>query len=641
MRTLINLKLSDDQMNDIIGYLYNKFELTVKARTTQVDDKYKRWQDNYAGKPAEKIRTTPFYNASNFVPQLIRMHTDILSARIIAFIMACKPFWRPKTMLGQAPHDYLEAIGTWLDYVSFYELGMYDLLDKTIFGTVKTGTVTLKAPWVEDTVYDVNSDPGTGARTEKEVRREGMQPRVIPFDDFFPYPIVANNLEEVQIKFHRLRLTKEEVESRVRANLWDEANAKRLLDFPENSSERVAHESQATEAGITLTSDVDRPYTAVEAWFEFPIGARNYRQVVVFNPKIQTKEGFLRGYFNNYPVGLDPFVDFRIMPREDLYYGYCIPEILEQSQEEQAQIHNVRRDASVICNVPTFKTKRYADVPNPSSEWYPGKLFVLENMDDLDVLNVPTKYQPMVDEEKFLMDLAERYSGVSPPMQGMGAGVLSGRRGIYNTGGTLALISEGNRRLDIYLKRLRFSFHKFGNLIYHSHRTFKPQGQEYQSWGTTGSNLTKTFQFLESEGYKGLFFEISASDASVNKENDRTALMMVANVMASYYQRMVEAANVICQTPQGHPLQQVLFQVVEGARDLASRLLFAFDVGDRDKLVPDLQAILSGKPPAGSQQMGQGNMPGAQGPVSVENLAALQQQLAGSQGGLPGPAGPM
>jgi len=632
MPQLVELTLSDDKIVDIIAYLSDKLQQTVKARSTQIDENYRRWQDNYSAKPKEKVRTTPWLGASNFIPQLIRMHTDILAARIYSFLVAPKPFWRPATLLGQSPTQYLEALGMWLDYECFHKMHMHKLLYQLIFRTVKFGTVVLKAPWIKDEWMSVEGVGEDGNYQEKSHIAEGIEARAIPHDDFFPYPITAGEMYEVQIKFHRLRFTKEEVVARRDrgAGAWIKKATDLLLTSEDDPSSRAAHSSQAEQAGIQLTKDVDRPYSAIEAWLEYPLqgSGKLYRIVITFNPAITGKDSLLRAYFNPYSTRIDPFVKFGILPREDLFYNYSIPEILEQSQEEQAQIHNTRRDASTISNIPGWKKLRTANIPDPSKAWYPSKVWELEEMDELEMIQFQPRYQSMVEEEKFVCDLAERYSGVSPPMQGMGAGVMSGKRGIYNTGGTLALLSEGNRRIDIYKMLLREDFHNFGNLIYVSHRDNRPSGLEYDVMGKNGELVKQLFKFREPDGYSGLFFDIAASEASANNEVDRTGLMMVANVMASYYQRMVEVANVIIQLPKDSPMVGIMSSVVEGARDLANRLLAAFNQHDRDKLVPDMLAILKGKPAGNPQGMEQNGLPESEGPVSVDNLAALAQQLS-------------
>jgi hypothetical protein len=629
MINTVPLVLSDDKQNEIVGYLLEKFRLTVQARSNQVDDRYKRWHDNYSGKPKEEVRTTPFAGASNFIPQLIRMHTDILSARICGLCFATKPFWKVRYFLKDLEHDSIETLSEWLEYISFNDIELFEPIDSTIFQTAKCGTVVLKAPWVDQSFASMN---GKGEAVLNN--HEGIKLYTIPFDDFYPYPITARRLNEVQIKFHVLRFSKEEVQWRKANGIWNTEAADNLLLSPESEDSGTKRESEATEAGIELTEDVSRPFNVVETWLEYPLDGRvNYRLVYTFNPKSSGKLALLRSIYNYYSRGIDPFIDFRFMPRDDLFYGYSVPEVLEQAQEEQAQIHNARRDSNTITNVPGWKKKMYGNVPNPTQSWYPGVVFEVDAMDDLEPLQFPGNYNSMIDEEMLILQLSERYSGINTPMQGLGAGTMEGKRGIYNSQGTLAMLAEGNKRLDIFLKRLRLPFHRVGNIIFQSHKEFRPDGPEIEAFGADRSQrLKKLFAITEPFNFRGLFFDIGATDAGANRELDRQNLLLMANTMAAYYRQVVESSTMLAQLPSNHPLQNILLSVLDGARDLANRLLFAFEIGDRERVLPDVREVLQG----GVGRPGLANppgVPGAEGALGLEDLSNLSSRLNALTGG--------
>jgi hypothetical protein len=626
MIKLVDLVLTPDQRKALAGRLTTAFENAVSARRNQIDAKYKRWNDNYLAKPAEKIRTTPFYKASNFVPQLIRMHTDILIARLLGIVVGTKPFWIPKTFIAGVPHQWMEQLGTWLEHKSQFELKLFEVIDETITRAVKSGTVINKAFWLEDVIsvaYATNM--GT---VMKDLAKSSLKVVAMPYDDFFVTPITATSIDDVEICFHRLRLTKDQVEWRKAKGLWSAEAAELLLTGNKETESGPARQSQAEHQGLILTQDVDRPFTAVEAHLDYTIGAKKHRIIVTFNPFIRGEKSILRAYHNPSSRALKQIIDFRIFPIENSFYGSCVPEILEQAQEEQAQIHNQRRDSRTIMNSPGWKKKKYADVGNPNEEWWPGKVFELENMDDLDVLQFQIQYDSMIEEEQFLLSLAERYTGIGAPMQAAGQGILDGKRGIYNSQGTFAMLAEGNRRLDLYVKRFRSSFHNLGNLIFTNYKDHRPEGDEYVTWGENGQAIKQIFNFNEPEGFEGLYFEIGASDASANKEIERSNLLLMANTMSGYYRQVVESASLVTQIPPDHPLREIMLMVLDGARDLANRLLFQFDLGDRKSLVPDVRAVLGGGVPAADAAAEARGLPEPDGALSNEGLADLSARLS-------------
>lgn len=631
MIEVVDCKMSDDRKTTLMGYLCEKFWQVKAARQNQVDGSYTRWMANYDGKPKEEVRSTPFYNASNFVPQLIRMHVDILTARVVGMVFGTTPFWKPSSLLGDIPHEQLEVITDALQWASFHDTpGFERTMISIVKRGLKHGSPVVKYPWTRDSVWKMRSESG-GAPVSKEVVKEGMDFKAVPFDDFWPFPLTASCLEDTTIQFFRVRFTKEGVESRKADGWWNtKASEKLLMGGASNPGEDEARQQQAATADIELTSDVIQPFWAIEAWLDWEVeSGKKFSIVVVFNPKDKSSDGLLKAYYN--PYDCVPAADFHMFPREDLFYDYSIPEILEQAQEEQAQIHNSRRDTSSIVNTPGWKKKRGANVPNPASTWYPNKVFEVDDMDDFQPLQLAPTYQSMIEEENAIMSQAERYTGVSAAMQGYGAGVMSGKRGIYNTGGTLALLAAGNDRLDLYLKAFRDPMHRIGKGIFCSYRDFGSAKLERFKSYANYSVVQEIFQQSRDSRESGLFFGISASDASANKEIDRSSLLLMANTMASYYQRVFEAGSVVGQLPPDSPMRELILQILDGAKDLTDRLLYAFDIGDKSRLVPNVRKVLAGSDTAAASSAEQAGLPSDVPPLSTDSLRQFSGNITSLQ----------
>lgn len=545
-------------------------------------------------------------------------------------IFGTKPFWRPKTFVGQLPNPVLTAVGEWMDDLCLNGIEFYEPVDTTVFLTVKCGVQILKSVWEESQTY---LSDGKGSVTP--LREESLKFDVIPFDDFFPYPITARTLDQTIANFHRLRFAKEEVEYRKSRKTWNERACELLLRTGGKPSEGNPQQQSANHAGIALTTDVTRPFNVVEGWVKYELEpGKMYSLVVTFNPYSRTSDGVLRAIYDYTPRGKGVFTDFRLMPRENLFYGYSIPEILEQSQEEKAQIHNARRDGNTIANVPGWKKKRLAEVGSPSQEWYPGKTFEVDNMDDLEPLTINASYNGMIEEENYLDSEAERYTGISPAAQGYGAGTV-GKKGTYSSQGTLALLAEGNKRLDIYLRRIRRPFHNVGSQIFTSYRDFASDAKVWQAYGKNGDLIKQAFALREPDGFKGLFFGLGASDSSANKEVDRQNLLLMANTMAAYYKQIMSLIPSVVQAPDGSPFKELGLQILDGAGDLANRLLFAFDIHDREHVLPNVREILGGgKPPERSPAADEVGLPQAEGDVSTSELQTLSSSITQVAGGI-------
>lgn len=618
------------KLKELAQFLITRLQACITARQGQLEEKFGRWEKNYNGEPKLPTRTTPFYNASNFVSGMIRMHTDIYHARIMGFMCGVKPFWQPAWFTSSVKHEWLNALADWLDYTCWNRMQFFEPLDTTFHSLVKLGTVVVKAPWVEKELWKATTErEGQGQQSTKQTfSNVCIQP--IHYSDFLCWPINARTLETVNIKYHRLRYTEDEVRYRQATRGWDKDATDLLLKCPVGT-EGTVQTQIANKSGIQLTPDVTRPYQVIECHLDFELQTgKLFPIVVLLNPHVIEEKSILRAYHKTYPeLDLDEFIDFHFTPGENQFWKSGIPAILEGHFEEHTQLHNNRRDSSTIANIPTFKKKRFANVANPNDEWYPGKVWELDQMTDLDMMSLGTSYNHMIEEEHEILGQAERLVGNPPPTQGMGSGSM-GKRGTYNTGGTLALLGEGNRRLDVMLMRCRFPMHKVGRLVHTSYRDFGDEASLYPGKDANDANLRQALTLRPPSDSGGLvWYGLNASNSSANREVERTSLLMAGNTMASYYGQLFQTMQMVVAAPEGSPLKQVGLMVLDGARSLAESILRAFNVPDRNALLPDLREVLGGgQPQSGPPAPGAERLPPAQGNVQPSDLSSLSANIA-------------
>jgi len=635
IREIVSVQgLSGDKLAELSNYLVTCFNNSLTARRNQIDNKYQNWIKNYEAQPAQTQRTTPFIGASNFIPSLIRMHSDILHARLLGTLIATRPFWNPKTFNSLISNDETEALGEYLERVCNLEMNFFPSLDEITSSFVKEGTCIAKLVPVAEKLRSYAASNQAQLVDINECRLD-----VLHFQDFFPYPLTARDLTYTSAQMQRLRVDKRTIEDRKNQGLWNRESCDVLLSCQDKPDQNLLQGAQAS--GVILTADVVLPFSCVEAWFKYDLGTGvNDSLVCVFNPMVIGAKGILRLYYNYHDDPRNtPFVDFRLIPRKGLFYGYSIPEILESSQEEQSHIHNARRDANTISNIPAWKKKRGSEVASPNTQWYPGKVFEVDSMDDMSPLTGPGNYNSMIDEENMIIGLAERYTGISQAMQGMGAGSM-GKRNVYANTGTLALLAEGNRRLDIYIKRLRYPMHLLGSRIVEYKRNFSEQ-EILQEWGENGQLVQKALEQAKGNQSR-YFYDIAASDAGSNRETDRSALLLLSNTASGYYNQLMQAAQTLAQMPpdKPSPVRELLLQIVEGGADLFRRILVSFNVDDRKKLVPNLRQLMGGGGPQGAPGSAQPQpASGPTGPISPEQFQALSQYLNQVSGAGAAPTG--
>jgi hypothetical protein len=583
--TLVRPDISEDKRQELKDYLRTQWLRARSGRQQQVDGDYGKWSKAYEGTPLEEVRTVPFYKASNFVVKLIRVYVDTFTARTLNVCFATQPLYVCEGM----PADMRDGYELYLNRKATYDWQHYRVARELCQRGNKNGTVIFKMPWTEKTGYDVSAGPGGTMREQLITYCRGPEALPIPFEDFYLYPITVNRLQDAVIKFHRTRFVREIAEQKVASGEWHLPKDKPLTSYLRHPRD-IKRTEQQSDSGV-----VD-PYVLeihlIEAFLQYPVTndpSKYYDVVVSFE---EDSCDIFDIYFNPYPRNLSIFQDYRPFPREDLFYGESLCAILGQAQEEASRIHNERRDNSTIASSVIFKRRSGSLLPNPSTNWYPGKVFDLEDMDDLDVITVGRNYDDMIQQEDYTYQFSNRLSGIDDAMQGLSQGSM-GKRGVYNTSGTLAMLAEGNQRQDTNMRDVREALGGIALCSSRLQAAFDPNDPLIDTLPESAQDGARAaLQWIASDKAKYLRLEVKASNAGANREVERQNLMSIAGVLSQYGAQVQQMSQQLLN-PQLNPgLRLIMNQIVRMQSGMARRLLKAFDQWDAIDEIPDVQQAI-------------------------------------------------
>lgn len=616
----------------LLQYLLDQYKRAEEVRSGQVQSDYLRWSRNYKGIPAEKTRNVPWPKSSNIVVKVIRIFVDTFVARTLNIIFATRPLY---TVSG-FEREATEAVQRYLNEKALTQWRHYELTRDMLTRGTKNGTVVTKTMWEEVGSW-MKMPPSTSGATSEDVFFKsfvGPKSRIIPFEDFMVYPVTVTCLEDAIIKFHKVRFVEEEALRRVAEGKWlvTEDEVKSSLVIPQD----VKREEMKAEA--SLSDNWTREFQPIECHLEWPLGSddRYYSIVALIDP---SGERLVDVFFSPYPNIFRVYCPF---PQEDFFWGESMCSLLDTCQEEATVIHNDRRNNSYLSNAPQFKRRNGSLLPNPSSDWYPGKVWDLESMEDLEVFDVGRVYDSMLDQEANVFQYAERLSGIGPVMQGNAAG-FSGKRGVYNAMGTIALLQESNQRQDTNIRDVREVLSVIGRDCFYLQGRFGVD-DPYLSVldGKTAEQVRRALQFATTPGFDLTRFEVKASSAAGNKEVERQNLLQIASVLAQYGQ---SAQGMVVQlvNPQLNPgLRQIMLDTLKMQKWMAARLLRAFDEYDAEGVLPNALAAIEKALPGGSGKpeeelpdelpMESGGSPDTAGLFTREGLGALASLPLPQQG---------
>src|SRR5579872_5137510 len=386
--------LPDDKRKELETYLLDHFRRAEDSRKAQLDDKYRAWQAIYDGIPFEKTRNQPWYKSSNFVVKLVQIYADTFLARTLNILFATKPLYT----INGFPREMREGLEYYFNMKAVRDWKHYALAKQMIHSGNKNGTAPLKTVWHtwDKYIVEPGEKPGDGTVGKQIITYDGPLTRVIPFDDWNCYPITANSLDDVLIKFHKQRYVEAQVRRKIDTGKWKFTN----IEHPE-TTERQAIDG-LLKGALFIPDDAKRKeeqenagfdylnlqeLQAVECHLDYPTTNdpdRYYSIVALIIPKINK---LVDVWYDEY-AKVEKFALYRPFPREDLIFGQSIAEKLDQSQEEASCIHNDRRNNATLANSVMFKVRAGSQgTPNASTNFYPGKVWTLEDLDDFDVIN--------------------------------------------------------------------------------------------------------------------------------------------------------------------------------------------------------------------------------------------------------------
>jgi hypothetical protein len=585
----IPLKLSPSAEQKLKRHLKMRVMALKEGLTQLHEDKIVKWRKAYEAEPREKTREFPFYQASNLVVPIIATFSDTLLARVMSAILKTRPPWICKIF---GVHDDIDdtvrtALEDFMEYVGIEpeELDLYRVYHEWFGDAIKYGTSLLKAPHeirYRDEVIQESGD-GSGESDLKpsfmrETAYEGPRPEKIAFENFL-IPPNSKTLETADIKIHKRQFIRSELEERRFFNIYEAAKVDSILSKPDRTSPTYSQQmKEDTLGGHTLGQYGYAEWDIYECWLKWPTPDGKFKPQIIASYHMST-DTLLMAIYDTHTVM--PFALARLFYRDDMIYGYGFCETMWAFQEEISEQHNQRLDNRTIANTRVWRV-------NPDSKLHAGyriypSAMVPADEGEIEALQAGDISAQTIDDERFSLELAERRAGISPPMQGAGAG-SQGKRGIYTAMGTLSVMQEGNSRTDLNTSDLRYAHTKLGRIILADFAKHGIREELLAIFGEKGSKIQKALEAVKS---RRIGLPVYSSTASVNREVEKQNDLMLIQTLRQHY---MGVANLIGQVNQlmGNPqVKEYLLQVIKASNRIMKDVLRNFQKEDVDLLVPE------------------------------------------------------
>ncbi len=602
------------------GAAEDKLKAHLKMRILALEDglrelhetKIVKWRKAYEATPREKTREFPFYNASNLVVPIIATFSDTLLARVMSAVLKTRPVWVAKIFGSHKDIDdsVRTALEEFMEYVGVepQELDLYRVYHEWFGEGIKYGTSVVKCPHeirYRDELIESEGD-GSGRKEQaflRQIEYEGPRPEKIAFEHFL-IPPGAKSLESADIRIHKRVMIRSELEERKFFKIYDPVKVDSILSRPDRTSPAYAQSMNEESLGAKTTGTYGyKEYDLYECWLDWATPDGKYKPAIVATYH-KSSNTLMRAIYDTHTIL--PYALARLFYRDDMIYGYGFCETMWAFQEEISEQHNQRLDNRTIANTRVWRVSPDSKL-HAGYRIYPSATVPAEE-GEIESLQAGDISQQTIDDERFSLELAERRAGISPPMQGAGAG-SQGKRGIYTAMGTLSVMQEGNRRTDLNISDLRYAHTKLGRILLADYSKFNVRNNLLEMFGEKAAKITRALEAVRS-GRIGL--PIYSSTASINKEVEKQNLFLLVNLMRQHYvgiAQLIGQASSMMTPPE---TKAYLLQVIRASNIVMKNVLRNFDQEDVDLLVPEPN--LGG----GNEQAGQASPAGPQIPGLVK-----------------------
>jgi len=503
---------------------------------------------------------------------------------VVGTIFANEPYVYIKSRIGQMT-EWADALQDFQQYWAVEEVGAYSVLSEAAIDFIKNGTMIIKNVWVHDIQPRlIYNERGKVERVEQTMYR-GPKWFLCDLSDI-RVPYEAKDLQTCQFLAHDVRLRWQEVLRRERVlGMYKSGFAEELkqhvtVPLQNDENEEAKKDLQGLRQVYPWLFETMK---LTEMWMFYQVEAGK-PEVPILVTIHEDSGKIARAIHHPLMSGQRPFSMARYMRRPNQFWGIGVAQSLKDLAEELSTIHNQTVDSGTIANVKCFKAKKNSGV-TPNEKAYPGKIFFLDNMDDLEEFMLGEIKASSFKLSEEVMLWGEKRSGVSDYTLGRESGVMKSRA---TARGTLALISEGNRRFDLSLREFRGMYEELVKQNIELHQQYEPGGREWLR-----NMEVFSVAFPPTDIRHRLTFECSASSAAMNKQVEQETNIMLLDRAGAVYQMLMNYMQIATSPQAPPPMQKLAVQAAQSYHKLAQKVFKSLNVTDVETYLPKIEGALS------------------------------------------------
>lgn len=622
-KELWELDLDKDQKDRLLRIISTAVD-NYETNTKDFRQEIYKWDDQYEGILPSK--TFPWEGCANYHVPITELNVNSLYSRVI------KRFRTMEYLRVKAYRDNKErALLTqkYLRYLFEKKMQYTDLLMSVGRDILKYGSGVFITTWE---YYEKKKKVVVPKQKQKKVGQDPMTGQVI-YDTFTEYVVEKRTRLEQTPKIEWVDLIdyfRSEETNRFVEPVWE---ARRIYMSPSE----FYHKAQKEDYDIDeVTEIINTEMRKLPSDQQF-INKLSEREIIEWwgwiNLDDSTDEEFSepeRIVFTydrkakkilkvmRFPYLFDEsnFTVINMERRATTWKGRGLCQKLEHVNTEMDKLHDLYIDSAAIVTCKSFKKKRGADTNFLLENFYPGVVWDVGKMDDIEVMNLGDVPIAPMNELRLLTELAAKQTGIGAYQTGQDIGPSQ-----PTASGQLAVIQEGNITLDEVAKEFTFGTIRMAQQVLQMVRQFRPEDEFLEVMDEADKDIVNRIPVNIDELIDDP--DLIIVDRSVLEEQD-------------YKMQALELYNMVRTDP-------ILSQISRIYTAAVKNLAVAYKTIDADLLVPteeelqealqrhaDQQAIADMQKEVVRSQT-QMQLAQMQAAVKQQQIAAQQQVAAGQQ----------
>ena len=573
----------ENERDEFVSYIQQEVEVAKAERVEQIG-MWQKWRRQREARPERKVKNYPFPKSSNVAVPLTSITSQGTYGNLKASFTAKDPIWSIKAINreDEGARKEAESLTEYYGILagSKYELDIRAKNRDILYEAGTLGTCWVKVFWDERHWRFKRKNPSTGEpETVSALLHQGPSVLPLPLEDVL-YRNAVQDVQRMPWVAHHFVMSKQEVEDAMGSGVFEYSDE--VLDF------ETRYENDPSVASIMERMGIEEVPEGVLDFYEVHFkhfdtveGMNNECMVTIHLPTgVILQEAYST-------TGVRPFEPVVYMQRPFYLNGIGAAWLSEGMQDEADTLHNLRIDNMHIGMLKMFATRKTSGV-QPNERLYAGKIFRLNNVDDLKVLPMGGVSMQSEQAEFMSKDYAQRATGMND--NSMGFADATAKSG-DTFRGQQARMSRSNKMFGSVIEGIEDSYSRIGMLIYmelvnHSDEVIAKERKIGRMPEEKISLLEKALSVPLEELPMRMQFSVKSTDIDETFDQKKQNLLFQVQLQNMFYDRMLPMAMQMSNPQLPKEARMLAMQVYTASARTLEKILKFFNEDDTDKYVP-------------------------------------------------------